>query len=1717
MENNQELCKDSERRKLQEDIERLQNVIGDDDFNSDEDSDNDILHIDINSTAEGEEDFRQTPGGFSSQAASVIHDSVVVEDDREGDEIVINLNENVPIDPDTCLALNKAYQEVLLDTLRSIEMALIENRDKQDRLQENLDENPKRAKVTDSTGRRTITSYQRPFFSDVYGNVPPPNTDVFIKRSTEEQRQDIRPQQAWRKNMKTAMKEAVYLDSLSQQTRDLLNRKEIYYEKLSNMSKEAHGEEYEKFVEKINDIDTEVKRIMNLPKEDVIKKADTDRVDWMKISNTVLKNLRDPTECELYWKNTLNPAINKQDFVKAEKDKLKKLVNKYDHKNWVAIAKELGTNRTPFQCFQYYQQHLNEIFTKRDWTELEDQMLIDVVDGCRVGKIISWTQVSYFIEGRSSNQCALRWTQINPEVKRGKWSDEEDTKLLCAVYLYGEKEWDKVAEYVPGRTVPQCRERYKSSLDPTLRPPDYWTYEEDKQMLIIAEQLRKPDGKIPWSKAAERLPGRNDNMVLTRYKKLMEWKEKCGWLETQDAKTKLDLGYLDIEALSKGKGVRFGNRLRKKSKEKSVLLEKQNQEDYRRLSKELSKLPVVEFRLDYVKQLKDKREGNLVVPRPPLMYRYTRRLTKNIWTRKKHMKNLVEKHLSSINVTKPEDRVLIPEKTAQEFKPFTSLSERQMMKVQRILEKKNPCEISVKELLETTKKEKPITFETVSFRRDRKDRLDAEIEKKIMDILQFKHCYITKWRKPCGRPKKFYIFYPKGKKPTRFEPENTVQLSTVTSTLLFNALEIDGKKAMEIYPTLIAKKRKILKPVFELLGRCFPKALPVPPPVVPSGPNGNGTKRKSSNEDNEATSHRPKRKTRLTPATPIEDGEQILPDESMSRIVNNIIETTRRDVLRQDKGKLGSCPTSPGDPESSFKPHRKRKSTTSYVTSDKQPKIITVNVNPTITTSSQMKMPKIVPLNTQKSTKGPVPTALITNTNTIQNKPGQQIVQLVQSQLLGANTLKPGQKVPTSSPRVIVLKQSPRAQGQNRFPILPPSVTTIRGYEELMCQTNLLKARAGDKYNPYFYFEKSQILENRVNPVMNERNIVSRLNFVDKVDRALETGARKVNAVLSGKSHRPDKAGSWMHPRKDLLKDLRQSEEYIKLKRRFDALFMWPAFLSLLKPEEENFFDKQEQEKKLVSFDEFMELEEEKNKKLRAEEAAEEEDIKPVMEVETKPKSKYASMRGKLFVYYRQKARERKKQISEKRKMAKQMQMKSIAEKGIENIRAERMAKENAFKEKQIKKWSSLVGQKQSARLIEKQDESDNEEDRKIYIPELPLKNKKRQKLRSLKALTTVMELKKKGSSVNQAFAEMRKKRALKVQLKKLKAAKTETAEISSPVKSVVPPPGYEMVPTAPGYMMVPMMVSPGGTSTVQMQPPATTSNSSPNKVMQPMYLMPPSPNSTSTAGALPYPVFFMPNLSGISPFQTVGQDNTGVPTVSLPPHTAGQHIPTISLPPLTAGQHIPTVAWPPHTAGQHIPTISLPPVSIPLQTIEVDIPTVPLPPVTSDHEQTTQVSSPPEQSTDTYNSIFQSANLSPKIISVVGADNTVASPFKSTTSEKSETSHVFLGTVPGQGSSPMLISVPKDSDMTVKQLIQMMGDKSRQTTETVMDQNEIGQDEPTTDGNKSRQTTETIIDQNEIGQDEPATDRNKSLLEESEGDKNIEINTNRKDSASEN
>jgi len=55
-----------------------------------------------------------------------------------------------------------------------------------------------------------------------------------------------------------------------------------------------------------------------------------------------------------------------------------------------------------------------------------------------------------------------RWNKtLHPTRQRvGKWSADEDKRLKVAVTLFGRKNWHRIAQFVPGRTQAQCRERY---------------------------------------------------------------------------------------------------------------------------------------------------------------------------------------------------------------------------------------------------------------------------------------------------------------------------------------------------------------------------------------------------------------------------------------------------------------------------------------------------------------------------------------------------------------------------------------------------------------------------------------------------------------------------------------------------------------------------------------------------------------------------------------------------------------------------------------------------------------------------------------------------------------------------------------------------------------------------------------------------------------------------------------------------------------------------------------------------------------------------------------------------------------------------------------------------------------------------------------------------------------------------------------------------------
>lgn len=56
----------------------------------------------------------------------------------------------------------------------------------------------------------------------------------------------------------------------------------------------------------------------------------------------------------------------------------------------------------------------------------------------------------------------IRWKKsLHPTRERvGRWTQNEDKCLKVAQMLFGPKNWKKIAQFVPGRTEVQCRERY---------------------------------------------------------------------------------------------------------------------------------------------------------------------------------------------------------------------------------------------------------------------------------------------------------------------------------------------------------------------------------------------------------------------------------------------------------------------------------------------------------------------------------------------------------------------------------------------------------------------------------------------------------------------------------------------------------------------------------------------------------------------------------------------------------------------------------------------------------------------------------------------------------------------------------------------------------------------------------------------------------------------------------------------------------------------------------------------------------------------------------------------------------------------------------------------------------------------------------------------------------------------------------------------------------
>ncbi|KAJ2394809.1 hypothetical protein GGI05_001866 [Coemansia sp. RSA 2603] len=235
-------------------------------------------------------------------------------------------------------------------------------------------------------------------------------------------------------------------------------------------------------------------------------------LDWKHISRQFVPQHK-PVECAIQWATQDHPIINRAPWSKREERALAAVADEHGGRDWVAIAKALGTQRTAAQCFQVFQRKLNADMSRSKWTAEEDRVLTEAVMAYGEG---DWQAVAACLDNRTGQQVLHRWCKsINPAIRSGRWDRDEDVALLAAVRLYGVGQWTKIAKHVPGRTDVKCRERYMNVLTPDVNNTQ-WTADEDARLVALVARV----GVGKWSYVADMLGGRTDNQCWRHWRSL---------------------------------------------------------------------------------------------------------------------------------------------------------------------------------------------------------------------------------------------------------------------------------------------------------------------------------------------------------------------------------------------------------------------------------------------------------------------------------------------------------------------------------------------------------------------------------------------------------------------------------------------------------------------------------------------------------------------------------------------------------------------------------------------------------------------------------------------------------------------------------------------------------------------------------------------------------------------------------------------------------------------------------------------------------------------------------------------------------------------------------------------------------------------------------------------------------------------------------------------
>ncbi|KAJ3287793.1 Myblike DNAbinding domain-containing protein [Borealophlyctis nickersoniae] len=189
------------------------------------------------------------------------------------------------------------------------------------------------------------------------------------------------------------------------------------------------------------------------------------------------------------------------------------------------------------RVYQRWCQVLDPELRKGSWTSEEDAFLVKAVKEAELlGREPAWTPIGQSLH-RGSIPVRRRWeNNLSPTIKRGRFTELENSFVADAVYRARvenrKPQWPTIAKAL-SRSPGPVYLRWMAAHDPCLRKRN-WSHDEDQVILQEVENSRLRGCKPDWA-CVGRLLGRSNICVRARYFHISDLTIKHGkWSKEQD-------------------------------------------------------------------------------------------------------------------------------------------------------------------------------------------------------------------------------------------------------------------------------------------------------------------------------------------------------------------------------------------------------------------------------------------------------------------------------------------------------------------------------------------------------------------------------------------------------------------------------------------------------------------------------------------------------------------------------------------------------------------------------------------------------------------------------------------------------------------------------------------------------------------------------------------------------------------------------------------------------------------------------------------------------------------------------------------------------------------------------------------------------------------------------------------------------------------------------